>query len=273
MGKKTTSDQNRRKLHKRELDNLYRRFNHRCYVHPDPLEFLYAYGDVRDREIAALLASALAYGRVAQILPRVSQLLGPMGSSPRAFLISTSRSDMEGLFGGFVHRFARGEHIRSLLMGMRRVLREYGSLHACFLSGLSREDATVHPALCRFAAQLVRVAVNGSGPGHLVPDPMRGSACKRLNLFLRWMVRKDAVDPGGWEGISAARLIVPLDVHMHRFGLEWGFTARKQADMRTALEITAGFRDLVPKDPVRYDFAVTRPGILRGFLKKDGDFL
>ena len=94
-----------------------------------------------------------------------------------------------------------------------------------------------------------------------MPWPSRGSACKRLNLYLRWMIRSDEVDPGGWSGVHPRKLIVPLDTHMHRIGREWGFTRRKAADMKTALEITEAFRSINELDPVKYDFALTRTGI------------
>ena len=104
--------------------------------------------------------------------------------------------------------------------------------------------------------------IGGSLP-FLLPFPEKGSACKRLNLFLRWMVRKDRVDPGGWDGVPASKLIVPLDTHMYGITRGLGFTERKSADLRTAIEATAAFRKIAPRDPVRYDFALTRPGIRR----------
>ena len=96
---------------------------------------------------------------------------------------------------------------------------------------------------------------------HVLACPDKGSACKRLNLFLRWMVREDNVDPGGWNQVPASMLIIPLDTHMHRIGHSFQLTSRKQADMRTALEITKAFREMSPQDPVRYDFSLTRLGI------------
>ncbi len=96
------------------------------------------------------------------------------------------------------------------------------------------------------------------GPDHLAPNPRAGSACKRWNLYLRWMVRSDRVDPGGWSRVSPALLVVPLDTHMHRVCREIGLTSRSAANLATALEITAGFRELCPSDPARYDFALTR---------------
>ncbi|MBW2226086.1 MAG: DUF2400 family protein, partial [Deltaproteobacteria bacterium] len=101
-------------------------------------------------------------------------------------------------------------------------------------------------------------------PGHLVALPEKGSACKRMNLFLRWMVRKDRVDPGGWADVPLSKLIVPLDTHMHKISLQLGFTSKKQANMHAALEITDGFKNFVPDDPVKYDFSLTRFGIREG---------
>ena len=147
----------------------------------------------------------------------------------------------------------------ALLAGAGRLIRRHGSLGACFAAGAAPDDQTVLPALRAFAAELDAAA--GGGCGHLLPDPRRQSACKRLNLMLRWLVRRDRVDPGGWDAVSASSLIVPLDTHIHRIGLGLGATRRRSAGMRTALEITAAFRGIAPEDPVRYDFALTRLGI------------
>ena len=241
------------------LEDLYRRYNHREMVHPDPLEFLYRYADRRDREVVGLIAAALAYGRVRQILKSVESVLSPMGASPYEYVLERSADMQYRDFSGFVHRFARTSHLVGLLTGMGACLKRFGSLYECFLAGFSPEDATTRPALTCFVHALVSGAV--TGPGHLLADPGKNSACKRLHLYLRWMVRKDAVDPGGWDRVPRSRLIVPLDVHMHRIGVKLGFTSRKQADIRTALEVTDGFRRMVPEDPVKYDFSLTRPGI------------
>jgi uncharacterized protein (TIGR02757 family) len=117
----------------------------------------------------------------------------------------------------------------------------------------------VLPALKALAAELRRGGA--AGCGHLLPDPGKGSACKRLHLFLRWMVRRDAVDPGGWEPSLAGKLLVPLDVHMHRICLALGATRRKSADLRAAVEATRAFRRIRPDDPARYDFALARLGM------------
>lgn len=252
---------------KKRLDNLYDTYNKREYVHPDPLEFLYDYSDIRDREIAGLIASALAYGRVAQILKSVSYVLKIMEASPRAFLMNASPDEFVNMFKNFRHRFADGNNLAALLMGIKQILIQYGSLYKCFLFGTAKEEQTIFSGLNLFCQKLR----GGREPGHLVPLANRTSACKRMNLFLRWMIRKDAVDPGGWDTLSPAKLIVPLDVHLHRICLRMGLTQRRQADMRTALEITSAFKEFTPDDPVRYDFALTRLGI-RDDMNMD-DFL
>jgi uncharacterized protein (TIGR02757 family) len=242
-----------------ELDVLYQQYNRRELVYPDPLVFLYAYPDIRDREIAGLVASSLAYGRVAQIYKSLSWVLEKMGVSPYLFLKQSTRQSLNNALDGFSHRFATAENLANLMQAIKGVLDHYGSIYGCFLDGLTTESDTVLPALARFVAALT--AGNSQGLGHLIPLPERGSACKRLNLFLRWMVRKDDVDPGGWDQVAASKLIIPLDVHMHRVGIRMGFTRRKQADMRTALEITRSFSRMIPDDPLRYDFTLCRMGM------------
>ena len=146
-----------------------------------------------------------------------------------------------------------------MLWGARCAIEKHGSLLGCFLAGWDEKESTVLPGLSAF----VRAFPVNSGAcwGGFLPSPVNGSACKRLNLFMRWMVRQDDVDPGGWARIPASKLIVPLDVHMHRISLGFGWTNRKQADLRTAVEVTQAFRKVAPEDPVRYDFALTRLGI------------
>lgn len=245
------------------LEDLYRNFNKREFVHPDPLELLYGYPDVGDREIVGLVASSIAYGRVSQILRSASAVLEPMGDSPRRFVLEESSRSMKGAFRGFKHRFTTGDDISAMLLGVKRALEKHGSLNRCFLAGMGEGDATVLGALSGFTAELS--GTTGLRCGFLLPNPEKGSACKRLNLFLRWLVREDDVDPGGWRGVPPSMLLVPLDTHMHRICGSLGLTSRRQPDLRAVLEVTDSFRALVPDDPVRYDFALTRFGIRDDF--------
>lgn len=246
--------------HAEKLERLYRQLNRREYVEPDPLQFLYEFQDPRDREIVALVASSLAYGRVAGILRAVSDVLERMMQEPARFLTDSTPGRLKRAMAGFKHRFSTGENVASMLAGAKRVIERYGSLGECYAKlDAACDGPTILPAMKAFVDEL-----DGDDQcGHLLPDPARGSACKRLNLMLRWMVRRDAVDPGGWTGISPARLIVPIDTHMHKMGLALKLTRRRSPDMRTAIEITSAFAAIYPDDPVRYDFALTRLGIRR----------
>jgi uncharacterized protein (TIGR02757 family) len=243
---------------KKRLNRLYSKYNQRKYVHPDPLGFLYQYTNIKDREIVALVASSLAYGRVAQILKSVSEVLSVLNPSPYKYLKTTPYGHMCRSFDGFKHRFSDGMQLAALLWQIKKVILDFGSLNQCFIAGMSENDENVLPGMI-FLSQ--RLTSGNQKPCHLIAMPEKRSACKRMNLFLRWVVRKDRVDPGGWRGISPAKLIIPLDTHMHKIGLMLGFTQRKQATLSAAMDITSGFRKFVPDDPVKYDFALTRFGI------------
>jgi uncharacterized protein (TIGR02757 family) len=167
--------------------------------------------------------------------------------------------DLLESFISFRHRWTTGEELVYLLRGIAILREEYGSLENCFLEGSGEGDKDVIPALVSFVAKL-RLA-SGRRDSSMLACPSMGSACKRMFLYLRWMVRRDEVDPGPWTQVSSSQLIVPMDVHMHRVSRQLGLTSRRQADLKSALEVTDFFRELVPEDPVRYDFALTRPGI------------
>lgn len=241
------------KVTRRHLENLYKALNRREFVSPDPLQFLYEYEDPSDREIVGLIASSLAYGRVAQILGSVRKILDRM-EGPSRFVLDSTPGRLKKAFADFRHRFTTGDEMAAMLIAAGRAIRKHGSLGACFASHAKKSDQSALPALAGFASEL------GSGTS-LVPCPDKKSACKRLNMYLRWMVRMDEVDPGGWKGVSPAKLIVPLDTHMYRISKKLGFTDRKAADCKTAVEITQAFKKFSPDDPVRYDFSITRLGI------------
>jgi uncharacterized protein (TIGR02757 family) len=251
---------------KTELASLYKRYNRREFVHPDPLEMVYRYAAAEDQEIAGLISASLAYGRVSQILVSVAKVLDMMESgsprrSPHEFLGSTTDREIRSSFRRFTHRFTTGPEMAALLIAIKRTIAEHGSLEATFAIGLKRDDETVLPGLSLFVDQLRRAVGGQDACPSLLSSPADGSACKRLNLYLRWMVRKDSVDPGPWGKIPRTKLVVPLDTHMFRISRALGLTSRRQANLRTAVEITQSFARHSPRDPVRYDFCLTRLGI------------
>jgi len=249
------------------LEELYVHYNRFEHIHPDPLEFVYLYDNKLDRELSGFIASSLAYGRVRQILKSVGIVLDTMCPSPSRFLLEEPVDRIHKAFDHFRHRFTSGAMLSSLLEGLRELLIEYGSLESCFQAGLHPGDENILPGLAEFVEKLEQAG--GRKMPMFLPSPEGGSACKRLNLFLRWMVRKDNVDPGVWHSIPESFLIVPLDTHMHRIAKAMGLTSRNQADMRCAVEITAAFGSIRPTDPVRYDFALTRLGIQAGTPSTD----
>ena len=246
-----------------KLESLYGQLNKAEFISPDPLEFVYHYKDKADREIIGIIAASLAYGRVAQILKSVEKVTSVLSSTPADFLLHTSKKELTDALSGFKHRFTTGDEMVFFLWKIRSILKKHKSLENCFSSYHSKDNPTVHEALSGFTGELR----NSNGPNSLIPSPERGSGCKRLHLFLRWMIRDDEVDPGCWKSISPSKLIIPLDTHMFNIGKILGLTKRNSQNIKTAMEITERFKDLRPDDPVRYDFALTRLGI-RSELKE-----
>ncbi len=249
------------------LEGLYAKYNRHELISPDPLQFVYRYPERGDREIAAFLASALAYGRVHQIEKSLDRLFEYMGASPSKF-VREFDGPKRARLKGFKHRFTTGDDISDLLELLRDVLNQSGSLEAYFLQGYDAGDTNVIPALSKFCDSLCAAHAKerrgrvGGGLNYLLASPARNSACKRLNLFLRWMVRDDDVDTGLWKSIDKAKLIVPVDVHMGRLCKILGLYNRKTVSLSTALEITEGFARIEPTDPAKYDFALSRLGIV-----------
>jgi uncharacterized protein (TIGR02757 family) len=238
------------------LENIYGSYNRRIYVSPDPLQFLYNYEKAEDREVVALIASSLAYGKVAQILKSVAKVLDILGPAPAAYLAAAERDETEEKLKDFVHRFTDGKELSGFLSCIGGILRRSGTLEELFLSHYKNNAWDAAEA---FVSELLECG--GKDDMFLLPRPSKGSACKRLALFLRWMVRCDDVDPGGWAMIKPDALFIPLDTHMFNICTTLGLCTRRAADGRAAVQITDSFRMICPEDPVRYDFSLTRFGI------------
>jgi uncharacterized protein (TIGR02757 family) len=238
---------------------LYQRYNRPEYVEPDPILVVRGFPDPLDREVAGLVASSLAYGRASQIVKSARRVLDKMQGGPRDFLLESDDGALEEACEGFRHRFTDSRDLFDLLFSIRKALREWGSLENLFTSGLHDSPEKSLGGLRALYGTLRSFSAGRNNT--LLPDLALGSACKRYHLFLKWMVRRDAIDPGGWNCIAPADLMIPLDTHMHRICADLGLVARKNADQLAVIEATRAFRMICPEDPAKYDFTLTRFGI------------
>ena len=257
------------------LEALYRFYGPES-ARTDPIVFPLRYEAAEDREVAGWIATAFAYGQVRTIQDNVGFLLDALGPRPARGLdaIADFRSFSREALHGFRHRFHGARDAAALLYAIAAVRREAGSVRAFFEREQREEDADVGPLLSRVVARLMaldwRPALGmrrgalpeGSPVRFFFPDPAAGSACKRWNLYLRWMVRRDRLDFGLWQGIPTRRLVVPTDTHVHRIARRLGLTRRAAADWKTAREITGALSRFDADDPVRFDYALCRLGIL-----------
>ena len=251
-----------------QLEGLYRRYNHRVYLDTDPVQFVHRFRSPADRELVGLIAAHLAYGQVKSIHASIERVLERLGPHPAQRVREMSLRELQEAMAGFVHRWTRGEAMARFLFGAGEVCRAHGSLGAAFSRAWAENPGQSRQALVAWSC-LFRGADPKEVGRSLMARPENNSACKRLHLYLRWMVRRDEIDPGPWEGLPLSCLLLPVDVHMHRIGRWLGFTHRKAADVKTVEEITRGFRRLCPEDPCRYDFALTRLGMAGVSTRRD----
>jgi uncharacterized protein (TIGR02757 family) len=251
------------------LEGLYRTFDHVDSA-ADPVHIVRRFRSRDDREVVGFCAAALAFGRVASVLQSIEALLKVRGPAPAAFVRAFDPArDAAGL-RPLVHRWIRGVDLAALMIILQRMLRESGSIEGFFLAGEDPGAADVGPALDAFSVRAMHTDLRAAygrlptrpGVCYFFPKPSAGSACKRLNLFLRWMVRKDAIDLGVWTKVAASRLVVPLDTHVIRVGRCLRLTKYVSPGWKMASEITASLRALDPADPVRYDFSLCHIGMM-----------
>lgn len=246
------------------LEQLYRDFDYAARVERDAIRFPLRYPDPRDREIVALLTACLAYGRVDLFSRELERVLHEMGPSPAEFVARFDPARDGEAFARFRYRFNRPRDIVAFCVAARGALARHGTLEKCFLAGDSDAAGPIGPVLERFVrvfleAELGHVFPRGRlsrGYRHLFPLPSAGGPCKRLHLFLRWMVRREPPDFGLWTSVSPARLLMPVDTHVENMSRAIGLTRRRSRNWRMAEEITGRLAVLDPADPVKYDFAL-----------------
>lgn len=246
------------------LDRLYREFDWAGRVEQDAIQFPHRYRDPADIEIAGLFASCMAYGRVDLFGPWVTWVLDRMGPSPARFVRGFDLAQHAQVFAGFRYRFNRDRDVLAFCLAAQRLLAGHGSLEAFFREGYSAQHGHVGPALERFAQGFVAQDLSAVFPRnrlsygfkHWFPRPSTGGACKRLHLYLRWMVRREPPDFGIWRGIPPSALLMPVDTHIENMARSIGLTRRRSRTWRMVEELTAALRRLDPGDPVKYDFAL-----------------
>jgi uncharacterized protein (TIGR02757 family) len=262
------------------LDRLYADFDAR-HSAEDPVWRVHRFERSDDREVVAFIASALAFGRVQSVINSIEGMLQVMGPSPAQFVRDFTPSRDRDCFKHLVHRWTNGADFAALVWVLHQMIEQSGSIENFFVEGLSADAVDVGAALQSFSTRALALDVRAvygrkkpkPGVAYFFSRPSSGGACKRLNLFLRWMVREDQVDLGVWKKISPGQLIVPLDTHIIRVGRCLRLTKLKSPGWRMAAGITASLRALDPVDPVKFDFSICHLGMMNacGFGRKAGD--
>lgn len=250
----------RQQLLREKLDALVATFDVST-ITPDPLEQVLRYTNALDQEAAGLIAAAFAYGRADIVVTNVAGVLARMTPSPHRYLLTFDAREALTRFAGFSHRFHKTPDLVAFLACIAAAVREHGSLGALFRICYDERDADIGPSLARFVGALTK-GNRTKALQYLLTSPDDGSACKRMNLFLRWMVRRTSPDLGIWDFVDPAKLVMPLDTHIHRIATFLGINERKSADWKAARAITDRLARFDRADPVRYDFAICRLGIL-----------
>lgn len=251
------------------LDRTYAGFNAPDSA-ADPIQIVRRFTRREDQEIVGFCAAALAFGRVSSVLQSIERLMAVMGDRPGHYVRRFEPREQSARLDDIVHRWIRGRDLVALLWILRQMVERSGSLEDFFLEGLSADATDVEGALDSFSRRALAIDVKPAygrvpprpGVCYFFPRPSAGSACKRLNLFLRWMVRRDALDLGTWTRVPPALLVVPLDTHIIRLGQCLQLTRYTSPGWRMAADITRALRAIDPQDPVRYDFALCHLGMM-----------
>jgi uncharacterized protein (TIGR02757 family) len=262
------------------LDTLYAGFNAEHSV-ADPVWIVRRFDRPDDREIVGFIASALAFGRVQSVLNSIEGMLAVMGPRPAAFVRGFDPARDRDCFKHLVHRWTNGADFAAMVWILKQMLERSGSVEAFFAEGLADDAVDVGDALESFSTRALAIDVTPiygrrkprPGVAYFFSRPSSGGACKRLNLYLRWMVREDRVDMGVWKKVRPGQLVVPLDTHIIRVGKCLRLTTKKSPGWRMAADITASLRAIDKDDPIKFDFSICHLGMMNGcgFGRKGGD--
>ncbi len=245
------------------LDALVAQFEQPSFIGQDPISIPHGFDDPRDQEIIGLFSALLAWGRRQTVLAKMEELCERMRYRPFQFVYDFQNGHDAERLAGFRHRTFQPVDALWLMKSLSAVVREHGSLEGAFAEGFSSKSPDVGPAIQHFSDRILTALLGmpARTAKHLA-RPITGSACKRLCMYLRWMVRPGPVDLGIWDRIRPHQLVLPLDVHSGRSSRALGLVTRRQNDWKAALELTDACRSFSSEDPCRYDFAFFGTGVL-----------
>lgn len=245
------------------LDAKAEQYNRPDFIDTDPIQIPHGFTRREDIEIAAFLTASIAWGNRTMIIRNAKKMMDLMGNTPYDFVMSYKESDLERL-GSFVHRTFNSVDFVTFVEGLRHIYAVYGNPEAIFRTHLTGND--LQPAIHEFRKAFFEIAHQPRTQKH-ISDPMKNSAAKRINMFLRWMVRRDAngVDFGIWTSVPPSALSCPLDVHSGNIARKFGLLHRTQNDGKALAELDRNLRMLDGNDPVRYDFALFGLGAFEKF--------
>ncbi len=258
---------------KKFLDEKVVQYNDALFITDDPISIPHRFTIKQDIEIAAFFAAILAWGTRKGIISSCNKLMAAMHNAPYQFILQTnwkSNPDSFNIFNGFVHRTFNDMDLWHLMNFLQHHYSKEQSLETAFTKWMQPGDTTIENALTGFHNYVFSYCEDAAEETHCrkhIASPQKKSACKRLNMYLRWMVRNDTtgVDFGIWKNINPAQLIIPIDVHVSRVARRLGILQRTQNDWQAAMELTNYLKELDAADPVKYDFALFGLGVMEKY--------
>ncbi|WP_242093778.1 TIGR02757 family protein [Aestuariivivens sediminicola] len=245
------------------LDAKVAQYNHPRFIETDPIQIPHSFSKKEDIEIAGFLTATIAWGNRKSIINNAGGLMALLDHAPHDFVLNHSKQDLKSLTH-FVHRTFNGEDCKQFVRSLQHIYKFHGGLESVFAK--HAEKTSLQGAISRFKSLFFEIEHLPRSKKH-ISDPLKNSAAKRLNMMLRWFVRKDnsGVDFGIWKSLSPSQLSCPLDVHSGNVARKLGLLNRKQNDAKALEELDNNLRNLDPSDPVKYDFALFGLGVFEGF--------
>jgi len=245
------------------LDKKLETHINKSFILNDPISIPHLFTKKQDIEIAGFFAAIFAWGNRTTIINKTRELMDKMDMSPHDFCLHAKPTDLRSL-KDFKHRTFNADDLYYFIEFFRHHYTHYKSLETAFIMGMDNGDENIEKALIGFRRYFFSLEHLKRTEKH-ISSPLQNSACKRINMFLRWMVRKDAIDFGIWKKIKPAQLVCPLDLHVSRVAKRFGLITRPNADWRSAVELTENLKKMDPLDPVKYDIALFSLGVIEKF--------